>query len=1231
MNEKTWNRIKDVFHQAIQRPDADLDSFLAKACAGSSVVRSEVEDLLAAHREIGELQTANATLRAGQTHETAGETIGRYKLLQRIGEGGFGVVYMAEQEEPIRRRVALKIIKLGMDTKEVVARFEAERQALAILDHANIAKVFDGGATENGRPYFVMELVKGVPITEYCDQNNLSTRQRLHLFVEVCDAVQHAHQKGIIHRDIKPNNVMVTLHDGKAMPKVIDFGVAKATHQRLTEKTLFTAYGHFIGTPAYMSPEQAEMSGLDIDTRSDIYSLGVLLYELLTGTTPFDPEALRSAAYAEIQRILKEDEPLKPSARLTTLGRSLTDVARHRRTDPSGLARLVRGDLDWIVMKALEKDRSRRYGSASELAADVARHWSHEPVVARPPSRSYRLRKLVAKHRVEAAAALAIVTTIMVLGSLSMWFGLRARLSAERMRASAVVATAAATSDPLLKAQLILEVADRPDTPGLLSAARQAANSPLPIAVFKGHERSLVDVTFDPAGTRLATSSRDGTVRVWSLASSSDPIVLRGYRFGMRKATFSPDGRYLAAGSNGGLYIWRADGIGEPVVLEGGDYSCACDFAFRHDSSRVLVIAADNTGAHVWSIAGTGSPVELPAPRDTQVGRVAFSPDGSHVALGLGNGAVQVWREDGSGLPFLLRGHDGAVSALAFSPDGRQLLTGSEDGTARVWLVDGSEEPIVFVHEAGLREVLWGPAGEMVMTVTRDNTGRMWRLDRPDEPPVVREAAYMAINPDGWRGATASENSARIWASRAEFVTLLGHEQEVRGLTFSPDGSLLATIGENTARLWHVNDSGESLDLEGPEAIVTSAALSPDGARVVTGLEDGIAHVRRIDGVGEPFVLRGHRGPIHNVAFSLDGARVLTHSVDQTARVWRADGTGEPRAFSDAQSVAISPDGTSVAIVSQNAVRLWPTDETSEPLELMPPRLKREKVADGEVEVEVQIRALAFTPDGSYLVADAMTQDEGAHGSEDSALLFVWPLKEPGDPVVLRGHVHGLTDLDFSADARRMLTSSTDGTARVWPIYQTGKPVVFESHLDEVLAAAFSPDGQLAITASTDASARIWRTHNGEELAVLRGHERWVTGVDFSPDGARVVTASPWDRTARVWRSDGTGTPLVMRHHEFRKHLPGITRVEAFFTNDGSRVLTVGVGTARVWRVSARALLDYLRETVKVCLAPEERIMYLAESPSEARAAFTACRDRLGRPASNLTRSARPDRPDVGS
>jgi serine/threonine protein kinase len=437
------NREVSIFNSALELPPEQRAAYLDRVCADDAALRQKVENLLRAHNQAADFMELPPRLdldsdtAAIQIHmipdEAPGNKIGRYKLLQKIGEGGCGVVYMAEQQEPVRRRVALKIIKIGIDTKQVVARFEAERQALAMMDHPNIARVLDAGTTEKGRPYFVMELVRGVPITEFCDQSNLSTRERLGLFVQVCKAIQHAHQKGIIHRDIKPSNILVTLHDGVPVPKVIDFGVAKAIDQPLTEKTVFTCFGQFIGTPAYMSPEQAEMSGLDIDTRSDIYSLGVLLYELLTGMPPFNRKDLLEVGLDEMRRTIREQEPVPPSKRLSTMGEAdLTTTAQRRRIEPAKLPGLIRGDLDWIVLKALEKDRTRRYETANGLAADIKRHLDNEPIVAHSPSNLYRFQKAVKRNKVAFAAA-ALVAGSLVFGlGLSTWLYLKEKAARQR-------------------------------------------------------------------------------------------------------------------------------------------------------------------------------------------------------------------------------------------------------------------------------------------------------------------------------------------------------------------------------------------------------------------------------------------------------------------------------------------------------------------------------------------------------------------------------------------------------------------------------------------------------------------------------------------------------------------------------------------------------------------------------------------------------------------------------
>ncbi len=426
------DRTETVFAAAVALEDPDeRAAYLDQACAGDPALRGRVEALLRAHERAGHLLDRPAPvgpeLTGAYTSGALPGTVlaGRYKLLEQIGEGGMGTVWVAEQTQPVRRKVALKLIKPGMDSKAVLARFEAERQALAVMDHPNIAKVLDGGATAAGRPFFVMEYVKGVPITEYCEAARLSVPQRLELFVQVCSAVQHAHQKGIIHRDLKPSNILVAPYDDKPVPKVIDFGLAKALHQPLTERTLHTAHETVLGTPLYMSPEQAQLNNLDVDTRSDVYSLGVLLYELLTGSTPLERRRFKEAAWEEVKRLIREEEPPKPSARLSSTD-TLPSLAAGRQTEPARLTRLVRGELDWIVMKALEKDRSRRYQTASGFAADVQRHLAGEPVQAAPPGAGYRLRKLARRHRAALATAATVGLLLAAAAAVSTWQAVRA-------------------------------------------------------------------------------------------------------------------------------------------------------------------------------------------------------------------------------------------------------------------------------------------------------------------------------------------------------------------------------------------------------------------------------------------------------------------------------------------------------------------------------------------------------------------------------------------------------------------------------------------------------------------------------------------------------------------------------------------------------------------------------------------------------------------------------------
>ncbi|MEA3197309.1 MAG: eukaryotic-like serine/threonine-protein kinase, partial [Gammaproteobacteria bacterium] len=596
------SREKAVFHAALDVTDpVQRREFLDEACAGDVELRAAVDELLKRQGDaeqffaegasslmplISELESVAVLMEGAAFEEAPGTMLGRYKVIRKIGEGGFGVVYMAEQEEPVRRRVALKVVKLGMDTRSVIARFEAERQALALMEHPNIARVFDAGATATGRPYFVMELVQGVKITEYCDRNQIGMERRLELFMRVCQAIQHAHQKGIIHRDIKPSNILVTLQEGVPVPKVIDFGIATATEERLTDKTLLTACAQWIGTPAYMSPEQMESSSLGIDTRSDIYSLGVLLYELLTGQTPFDIKELLESGVDEMRRTLREREPRTPSSRLSTLGgEELTRIAIQRHIEPPQLLSQLRGDLDWIAMKALEKDRTRRYETANGLAMDIQRYLDDEPVVARPPSTVYRFQKAIRRNRLMFSAAAAVVAALVAGIAISTWQTAQAR-KAQRE-------TEAARYDEqrrLMEAR----AAEKKAQAQALAARRTAYSSDMNAVVQAlqdynlGRARVLLNRQKPQAGER---DLRDWEWRyLWGQARADDhEIFFAGARWSARPLSFSADGQMLAREVDGGHTV-VTDLISHRAILERPNARLP---VFAHHRNLLAFVAKD--------------------------------------------------------------------------------------------------------------------------------------------------------------------------------------------------------------------------------------------------------------------------------------------------------------------------------------------------------------------------------------------------------------------------------------------------------------------------------------------------------------------------------------------------------------------------------------------------------------------------------------------------------------
>ncbi len=1202
--DDTADRVQEIFSEALHMAEGERGAFLDKACEDDEKLREQVRGLLSALDQAGDAgffddPTSDvrdeATIAAIAT-EQPGATIDRYKLLELIGEGGFGAVYMADQKEPVRRRVALKIIKLGMDTKQVIARFEAERQALAMMDHPNIAKVLDAGATSAGRPYFVMELVKGVPITEYCDAENLSTKARLDLFIGVCNAVQHAHQKGIIHRDLKPNNVLITMHDDRPVPKVIDFGIAKATNRELTDKTLFTEFRQFVGTPEYMSPEQAQMSGLDIDTRSDIYALGVLLYELLTGTTPFDARELRAAGLNELQRIIREEEPPKPSTRLSTLGDDITSVAKHRRDDPAHLARSLQGDLDWIVMKALEKNRTRRYETANGFAADIRRHLDNEPVIASPPSATYRFKKLVQRNK-GVFAATGIVAAALILGLAVATTGLvsavRARdaeaaakdseleqrvlaeeaqeeaerqrneaitqsnIAAEqaaRTRANSILVAASADEDPLVQALLLTELADVPNMPRRLGVARDVANSPIPMTVLRQTEEVLIEgeIVLSPDGRLLATVSK-GTTLIWRTDGTGEPIVRPGIR-----PSFSGNGMHIVTKEQGRAYVFRTDGAGQPLVLQHEHDVLMAEFS--QDGKHIVTIIR-NGSVRLWQADGTEELVLL-GENETRASAVAFSANSARVAIASDDGVTRVWRTDGSGPPVVFQGPEGRIDAVAFSPDGAEVAIHQRDGQATIWPEDGELHDIVSVWAADGS----GAPRIYVRVGSLGGTTQMWRMNGEGDPVAL--TGYLVplglrLAPFGHDLAASADGTllldgywdreARIHRvdGREEALVLSNGNNRVGTAAFNADGTVVAIAGDGPVRIWSIaGASTEPLVFRDHQDWVRGVAFSPDGSLVATASYDGTAHIRRADGAGDIIVLP-HGAVVMSVNFSPDGARLVTASHDGAARIWRVDGTGEPLVFphdGPLEDADFSLDSALIVTGSRDGTaRIWNADGSGEPIVLGSTGGRR-----------TPLHSVTFSPDGTKVLVG---------GPSDTA--WLWRADGTGSPIELEGN-ENMWGGDFSPDGKRIVMGCGDGEVRIWNADGMGEPIVRMEHLDEAFDAAFSPDGARVVTVSQDGTAHVWWVDGSKETLVLRGHGGIVTGAAFSPDGTRVITASK-------------------------------------------------DGTTRIWRVTWPGLRDHLQANVSACLTPEQRMWYLGESTMEAWSRYAECEQEHGRtPDSNL-------------
>lgn len=1131
MNERK-QKVEAIFLAALELTSPDLrETYLSEACAGDPDLRREVDDLLHAAAsgedvfQAHERAAASSRSRLASTAlEQAGTRIGRYKLLEQIGEGGFGVVFMAEQEAPVRRRVALKIIKFGMDTRQVVARFEAERQALALMDHPNIAKVLDAGATDTGRPYFVMELVHGIPITQFCDRNKLSTPERLKMFIAVCQAIQHAHQKGVIHRDIKPPNILVTLDHGEPMPKVIDFGIAKAIHQRLTEKTLFTNFAQMIGTPAYMSPEQAAMSNVDIDSRTDVYSLGVLLYELLTGTTPIHDQRLREAGYEEMARLIREDEPERPSTRLSTMrAGELSIVTGNRGSGALVLAKLFRNDLDWIAMKALEKDRRRRYDTPSQLVADLQRHQRNEPVLATPPGVSYKLQKFIRRNKAGVSVAGAFILAIMltlVFGTISYKRERQARLGESAARQRAEIETKRAQMEAARATAKEMEAlrseyaADMPLAQRFISEGNRGrgvamlekylpstnSNAASPdlrgwewhylagvthgqeIAVLKEHATQVNDVQYSPDGRWLASCGLDASLLVWDTGTWQLAQKLKAPGNSspneVYSVTFSPDGKLLAAGSDLSRRIgfWEVSTWKLSFVLTNLHRVTALAFS-RDGRSLAAAGHLGKNGLAVWDLESRSMIAHWRLPEISDLPfALTFSADGKQLYYDLEAGQLGRWsRETGQALESL-RLHDKySIQRLLIGESGSIAVTCSANGVLRAWELPGWRQKYEITNECALAISEWQDL--LVTTGNQEVRQRRLASGEPLGPGMIGHLETLsagAISPSNNVIATASfDKTVRLWPKTPPALSRLFVKLPTNEIASSwnhrprltADGLDLFAIqapGGATVSVWQAS----GLTMKGryplPRPDFEALDIAPGGA------------VAAVGGLGGELLLVNLATGATNAQTTLSSNRITF--------------------------LRFSPDGQQ--LVAGHTKNLNPAFDWY--LDILDGRslkhLKSLPSTGGD------IKAIAFSAGNRYLALAYYN----ALGTEVVDLETGRALSRYG------GHVGRVISISMTPDARLVASAGTDGPIHLWD-GRTGKLISKFSGTWEVYQAlCLSPDGSRL--AGGYSGVDIWDLVTRRPVLTLNTTNEIILSMAWSSD-MRQLSATSFD-TLRLWPAD---------------------------------------------------------------------------------------------------------------